>query len=104
MNINESVDQDLKNKLNKETAKISWQDLQRYYASGAVVVVAPGMDLIDVACNFSNDNSAALQQWLAAGSVYKAEDQHAALWSQQQADFWAVVIAPWVLIQQCSDE
>lgn len=97
--------QTLKDKLNREAAKISWQELQRFYASGAVVAVAPRMDLIEVACQFSADNSAQVQQWLGDGSVYRPDDEQAAAWHQQQVVLWAVVVAPWVLVQAVkSDE
>lgn len=95
---------DLKTKLNRETSKITWQELQRHYASGAVVAVAPGLDLIAVACEFSRDNKQAVEQWLTAGTVYKPNDQHSAQWLEQQASLWAVVVAPWVLVQEISHE
>lgn len=93
-------EQDLKIKLNRETSKISWQELQRHYASGAVVVVEQGLDLIEVACELSRDNKVAVEQWLAAGLVYKPDDQRSLDWLEQQASLWAVVVAPWVLVQE----
>lgn len=93
-------DQELKTKLNKEAAKIGWQELERFYASGAMVAVGSGMDLIEVACQFSQDNSAVVQAWLAEGQVYKVDDKQAISWQQQQAVLWAVVVAPWVLVQE----
>lgn len=96
-------DQELKIKLNKETAKINWQELQRFYASGSVIAVSADMDLIEVASQFSVDNSSAVSSWLEAGSVYKVDDKQAGLWFEQETEFWAVVVAPWVLIQECSN-
>ncbi|ARN76245.1 hypothetical protein BST96_00755 [Oceanicoccus sagamiensis] len=92
--------QALKTKLNKETAKINWQELQRHYASGAVIAVANGNDLIEVACQFSLDNKEAVEQWLTSGAMVKVDDQQAAQWFEQQATLWAVVVAPWVLVQE----
>lgn len=91
---------DLKTKLNRETSKISWEELQRHYASGAVVAVEQSLDLIEVACEFSRDNKEAVEQWLAAGLVYKPDDQRSLDWLEQQASLWAVVVAPWVLVQE----
>ncbi len=92
-------DDELKARFNRETSKISWQELQRHYASGAVVAVAEGMDLIEVACQFSRDNKQAVEGWLAAGKIYKVKDQQAKQWFEQNSTHWAVVVAPWVLVQ-----
>ena len=97
-------DTELIAKLNAETSKLSWSELERFYASGLVVAVGKGMDLIEVACQFSLDNKTAVEGWLAAGSVYKVESQHARQLAEKSVMFWAVVIAPWVLIQAVEDK
>jgi hypothetical protein len=90
----------LKDKLNKETAKMQWSELQRFYANGSMVAVGNSMDLIKVAIAFSEDDKSKVQQWLAEGSVYRVEDAQAAAWHEQGVALWAVVVAPWVLVQQ----
>ena len=45
-----------KDKVNLETSKIAWQELQRFFASGAAVFVAAELDLVEVAYQFSIDN------------------------------------------------
>ncbi|WP_235015582.1 DUF2288 domain-containing protein [Oceanicoccus sp. KOV_DT_Chl] len=100
MNANAPAEnEDIRTKLNRETAKISWEELQRFYAAGSVVVVSAELDLIVVAELFSTDNSAAVTQLLESGGIVKADDRQAELWHQQQANVWAVVVAPWVLVQ-----
>ncbi len=48
-----SADRDiLKAKLNQETAKASWKELQPFFARGQTVYVAPELDLIEVALAF----------------------------------------------------
>ena len=91
---------ELKIKLNKETAKIDWQELQPHYASGAVIAVANGIDLIEVACQLSLDNKEVVEQWLTEQAIAKVDDQQAALWFERQVTLWAVVVAPWVLVQE----
>ena len=55
--MNESNGGDIaRNKVNLETSKIAWRDLQRFFASGSAVFVAPSLDLVDVAYQFSIDN------------------------------------------------
>ncbi|PKM42678.1 MAG: DUF2288 domain-containing protein [Gammaproteobacteria bacterium HGW-Gammaproteobacteria-1] len=93
-------EQELRAKLNSETAQIGWPELERHFARGVVVAVAPGMDLIDVAHAMARDDSAALAAWMQAGQVTRADAEQARDWHARQAVFWAVVVAPWVVIQE----
>lgn len=94
---------DLKARLNRETAKIPWTELQRFYAAGSVVVVAEALDLITVASQFSLDDKSQVEQWLGSGEVARVGDSQALSWLEQDALLWAVVVAPWVLVQEVSD-
>ena len=90
-------------KFNHETSKIGWHELQKFYAKGMVICVAEGLDLIDVAVGFFKDDKAAVQAWLAGGSVKRADDTQALQWHKTDATVWAVVVAPWVLVQPVSE-
>jgi hypothetical protein len=57
-------------RLNSETAKISWLELQKHYASGNVLGVAPEADLIKVAIALNEDNAPQIQAWLSDKSVF----------------------------------
>ena len=74
-------------------------ELQKFYAAGSVITVEPQLDLVEVAFAFSLDNKTAVADWLASGAVNRTSEQQATLWYQQQAQLWAVVISPWVLVQ-----
>jgi len=90
----------LKDRLNLETARITWPELERYFASGKVIHVAATLDLIEVATNIAEDNAAAVKQWMVAQQVDVLDDATALQWVEQQPDnLWAVVLAPWVLVQ-----
>ncbi len=94
------VDDELRLRLLGETAKIGWNELQRFYASGRVITVAPGTDLIDVACCLAADNKELLDEYLQKDQVVRAEDSHAQRWHDEDSLVWAVVVAPWVLVQE----
>ncbi len=93
----------LRAKLISETGKLEWQELERHFARGAVVAVNPGIDLIDVAICIANDDKAMMAQWVEAGTVRRAESADAEAWVKTQPLFWAVVIAPWVVIQEIDE-
>jgi hypothetical protein len=86
-------------KVNLETSRIAWKELQRYFASGMVVSVAPELDLVEVAFQFSRDNKAQVERWLLTRKVGKVTDAQAATWVEADAEMWAVVVSPWVLVQ-----
>jgi hypothetical protein len=86
-------------KIVSETARISWLELQKFYAAGSVISVAAELDLISVAFAFSRDDKQQVAQWLQSAQVERTSEQQAQQWYQQQAELWAVVISPWVLVQ-----
>ena len=87
-------------KLNQETARIPWSELLRQFAAGNVLWVSDELDLIEVALCMSLDDSARVQQWLAGQQLGKVSDAMAQAWLDQAAQLWAVVVNPWVLVQQ----
>lgn len=96
----ETSDEALNQQLNLETGRITWPELQRHFARGAVIKVARDLDLVDVAVKFVKDDKTALETWLSNGSIARACDDDAKIWSETTATFWAIVVAPWVLIQE----
>jgi hypothetical protein len=83
-----------------QTAKVSWQDLQTHYARGAVVMVAQELDLVDVAMQLRVDSRAQFELWMAEGKVSGIADELAQRLFDDNPTVWAVVVPPWVLVQQ----
>jgi len=99
--MNESNRGDIvREKVNLETSKIAWKDLQRFFASGSAVFIAPSLDLVDVAYQFSIDNKIQVAQWLQNNQVALVSDQQAINWVAADAEVWAVVVKPWILVQE----
>lgn len=92
-------EQELRDRLNTETGKLEWPELERHFARGVVVKVDASLDLVDVACCVVRDDSAAMRNWMASSAIEKATDEDARAWQANQPLFWAVVVAPWVLVQ-----
>lgn len=86
-------------KLALETAKIPWSELQRLFASGVVVVVNQGQDLIAVAERFVADDKVFVERLMVEDKIHNANLEDAASWHERDASVWAVVVAPWVLVQ-----
>jgi len=85
--------------LNAETSKISWKELEVFFANGTVVYVSSDLDLIDVALDFYLDNKPKVQRWMADNLVNKVNDKQALAWLDDDAMLWSVVVKPWILVQ-----
>jgi len=96
----DELELDLRTRLNSETGKLLWPELERHFARGVVVAVAQELDLIEVAHAMASDDQATLAAWLESGQVSRASEDQARDWHQRQPTFWAVVVAPWVVIQE----
>ncbi len=90
----------LRAKLNLETAQLQWPELERHFARGDVIKVAIGTDLIEAALNMAENNTDQVQAWLTDGRIARAGMNDAEDWHARQPVFWAVVVAPWVLVQE----
>ena len=90
-------------KMNMETARIAWKELQRFFASGAAIYVNEDLDLVEVAFQFSEDNKIEVERWLLKGQVARVSDEQALAWFESDADMWAVVVSPYVLVQPSTD-
>lgn len=101
MKDNEILTRDL---LNAQTGKIAWAELARYFAQGRLVCLAPGEDLLSVADAMVGDDAKAVERLTASGRLQRALDEDARRWQEEGTVFWAVVVAPWVLVQECISE
>lgn len=86
--------------LNEQTGQLSWPELEKHFARGVVLKVAAELDLIKVAASLVSDDKQAMSQWTESLQVDHANEKDAKDWHQRQPFFWAVVVAPWVLIQE----
>ena len=86
--------------LNAQTGRVSWEELARHFARGAVVCVDPAEDLVQVAEQLVEDSPEAFESIQVSHKIKRADDCDAIRWQQNRQEFWAVVVAPWVLVQE----
>lgn len=94
------LDEANQEKIHQETALIHWHELQRYYAGGSVIFVSPELDLVKVALALTNDDKEAVAAWMEQALIGAVTDEQALAWFDANAAMWAVVIKPWILVQQ----
>ena len=86
--------------LNTETAQLAWPELERHFARGVVIKVAADLDLIEAAIQIIQDDKPTVAKWMETGQISHPTLDDARDWVERQPDFLAVVVAPWVLIQE----
>ena len=86
-------------KINSETARIPWKELQRFFASGKTLLVDSDLDLVEVGFSFHQDQAESVAQWLEQEKISAVSTGLAKQWIENNTEVWAVVVKPWVLIQ-----
>jgi len=102
--MNDNTENEHIDPLNNETGKLSWKELERHFARGAVIKVAVELDLVNVASTFAQDNKAQVESWLLCSQVIRANEDDAIKWETNQQEFWAIVTVPWVLVQEIFEQ
>lgn len=97
MNMNDDT---LYQHLAGEAGHITWQELQPHFARGVLIVVSETLDLIEVATRFAQDASDEVGLWTDQALVARVSDDHARGWALTNPLLLAVVVAPWVLVQE----
>ena len=73
---------------------------QRHFANGVIIKVTAANDLVDVAVAMAQDDTTMIAAGMEAGTIVRASEEDAQRWEQNGQSLWAVVVAPWVLVQE----
>ncbi|MBV5301882.1 MAG: DUF2288 family protein, partial [Methylococcales bacterium] len=58
------------------------------------------LDLVEVGYQFSIDSKSHVQVWMENNQVALVSDAQALRWFESHAELWAVVVKPWILVQE----
>jgi hypothetical protein len=98
------VDNDVRSKLRGEVLSSYWEDLAPHQQRGALLLLAPGLDLLDVAEAMARDKKERVANWLKGGQLRRAGEADRARYETDAEEesgvrFQFVVVQPWVLAQ-----
>ena len=82
-----------------ETSTVPWLELQKLFASGVVLSLDKELDLVEIAHQIANDDSAAIEALIRSNKIQHVSNEQAKLWYSDNTLLWSVVIKPWVLVQ-----
>ena len=74
--------------------------LEKHFQNGALVYVDEKLDIKKVAKVISEDNKDQVRLWLGSGDLIKPGGQHAQYWMESKTSFTALIVTPFVLIQE----
>ena len=97
-----AVEHDLRSKLRAEVMSSYWADLAPHAQRGGLLLLAPQLDLLDVATAMANDDSERVASWLAQGALWRATQRDRERYEEESASatrFQFVVVQPWVVAQ-----
>jgi hypothetical protein len=94
------MSEELKQKLAGEILRYaSWEDM-RPHVIRQVVFVVRELTLLEVGVALGIDDSANVAQWVQNGNLARPQADEVARWAEQHAMFAALIVDPFVLIQE----
>ncbi|WP_256576541.1 DUF2288 domain-containing protein [Pseudomonas sp. Irchel 3E20] len=87
-------------KLLGETAPITWKELEPFFAKGALLWVDGSLDLIEAAQAMAQNEADKVAAWLATETLGKVSASRALDLVTRDPQLWAVVVSPWIMVQE----
>jgi hypothetical protein len=84
-----------------DEAEFNW--LKPHIQKDTVIIVNDGLDLVEVGVAIATDNTIAVQRWVGEQLITKPSEQDLAAWNAQpHQKFQAIIVQPYVLVQNIS--
>ncbi len=77
-----------------------WKDLQKFFAQGKVLCVKRSLDLVQTAVWFAEDSANEIEPYIESQVIAQPSNDQARAWYNDDEELWAVVVAPYVLVQE----
>lgn len=92
--------QDLRAELAEMVDEAEWDWLVPHVQRDAIVVVDPGLNLLDVGVAIANDSVASVQHWISEGLIAKPSVAQLNDWERDRSRrFTTLIVQPYVLVQ-----
>ncbi|TAE59898.1 MAG: DUF2288 domain-containing protein [Nostocales cyanobacterium] len=92
---------DLREQLKENLDEAEWDWLVPHAQRDAIIVVADGLDLLDVGEAIATDNTNSVGNWIAEQLIAKPSPEQLGNWNTDRTKrFNALIVEPYVLIQE----
>lgn len=92
--------EEIKVKLLAETAQVSWHEIEKFFARGVLLQLSSDCDLVEIATQMACDESESISKLMQEKKIMELSLKQAKSWSEDDDNLWAVVVSPWVIVQQ----
>lgn len=91
---------ELRTELANMVGPASWYNLLPHAARDTLVIVTPGLDLVEVGLAIAGDDVTAVHRWIEEALITKPTADQLADWDRDRArEFQVLIVQPYVLIQ-----
>ncbi|GAB1543801.1 DUF2288 domain-containing protein [Scytonema sp. NUACC21] len=95
------TNQDLRSELTENLDEAAWEWLIPHVQRDAVIVVAAGLDLLEVGVAIASDRVAEVQVWIDEALITKPSVAQVGKWNtQKEKRFNTLIVQPFVLVQE----
>ncbi|MEM9276392.1 MAG: DUF2288 domain-containing protein [Cyanobacteria bacterium P01_F01_bin.143] len=92
---------DIKEKLSRDVANISWQDLLPHAKRDVLIVIATDLDIIDVSEAIALDKKDLVNNWITQKLITKPSSEQLSAWNNNpQQQFVTSIVQPFVIVQE----
>jgi len=92
--------ENLRADLEKLLDEAEWEWLMPHAQRDVVVVVDPGLDLLDVGVAIASDNTTSVEHWIGEQLLSKPSPEQIVEWAGDRTRrFKALIVQPYVLVQ-----
>ena len=92
---------DLREKLKENLDEAEWDWLVPHAQRDVIIVVADGLDLLDVGEAIATDNIPSVQNWIDEQLLAKPSPEQLGNWNSDRTKrFNALIVEPYVLVQE----
>ena len=92
-------EQNIRSKLEAEIGPADWKVIRPHFLRGAIIIVSPDLDLIDVAVKVAEDDTTSIKVWIEDGKLTKPFPEDAKRWEEEMEEVTSLVVDPFVLVQ-----
>ncbi|MBE9535916.1 MAG: DUF2288 domain-containing protein [Proteobacteria bacterium] len=90
----------IREKLEGEIGPADWKVLKPHFLRGSIIMIAPDLDIIAVGVGIAIDDAVQIEAWMNGGKITKPSQTDADGWEKAGTELTALVIDPFVLVQQ----
>ncbi len=95
------ANQDLRAQLQENLDEAEWDWLIPHAKRDAIIIVAAGLDLLEVGVALASDNTAKVEVWISEALITKPSSEQMGEWnSDRTRRFDTLIVQPYVLVQE----